>query len=161
MDDEDGAVLDVRAVVAGQRQGVEVAIRRADGVDFDVCDVHRKVPEKGWGALASGSSIAVLNCLGNREMGGLMDAGIDEKVDQLRREGWCVLERIIPADAIDQSAGARARSARKGAAGLRGDGREHRATDRPQRRAGRLPDRVFAGVCAVPGRRAFVRGGAG
>ena len=31
-----------------------------------------------------------------------MDAGIDEKVDQLRREGWCVLERIIPADAIDQ-----------------------------------------------------------
>ena len=31
-----------------------------------------------------------------------MDAGIDEKVDQLRREGWCVLERIIPADAIDR-----------------------------------------------------------
>ena len=31
-----------------------------------------------------------------------MDVGIDEKVDQLRREGWCVLERIIPADAIDQ-----------------------------------------------------------
>ena len=31
-----------------------------------------------------------------------MDAGIDEKVDQLRREGWCVLERIIPVDAIDR-----------------------------------------------------------
>ena len=31
-----------------------------------------------------------------------MDAEIKEKVDQLRREGWCVLERIIPADAIDR-----------------------------------------------------------
>ena len=31
-----------------------------------------------------------------------MDVGIDEKVDQLRREGWCVLERIIPEDAIDR-----------------------------------------------------------
>ena len=35
------------AVVAGQRQGVEVAIGRADGVDFDVCDVHEKGREKG------------------------------------------------------------------------------------------------------------------
>ena len=31
-----------------------------------------------------------------------MDAEIKEKVDQLRREGWCVLERIIPEDAIDR-----------------------------------------------------------
>ena len=31
-----------------------------------------------------------------------MKAEIKEKVDQLRREGWCVLERIIPEDAIDR-----------------------------------------------------------
>ena len=68
-----------------------------------------------------------------------MDAEIKEKVDQLRREGWCVLERIIPEDADRSSAGARARSARKGAAGLRGYGRAHRAADRP-----RMASRAFA-----------------
>ncbi|MCE2448390.1 MAG: hypothetical protein J4F35_08405 [Candidatus Latescibacteria bacterium] len=31
-----------------------------------------------------------------------MDAEIKEKVDQLRREGWCVLERIVPEDAIER-----------------------------------------------------------
>ena len=30
-----------------------------------------------------------------------MDNDTDRKVDQLRREGWCLLERIIPKDKID------------------------------------------------------------
>ena len=30
-----------------------------------------------------------------------MDATIEKEVDQSHREGWCVLERIIPEDRID------------------------------------------------------------
>ena len=65
-----------------------------------------------------------------------MDAEIKEKVDQLRREGWCVLERIIPEDAIDrvrahvQEAHVKAQQDYEAMGGHIG------RQDRPQRRAG-------------------------
>ena len=90
-----------------------------------------------------------------------MDAEIKEKVDQLRREGWCVLERIIPEDAIERVRAHVQEAHAKAQQDYEAIGGAHRAADRPQRRARGLPDLVFAGVCSVPRRRAFVGGGAG
>ena len=90
-----------------------------------------------------------------------MNAEIKEKVDQLRREGWCVLERIIPEDAIDrvrahvQEAHEKARQDYEAMGGHIG-----RQTG-PNGEPGICPDCVFVGVCAVSGRRAFVGSGAG
>ena len=90
-----------------------------------------------------------------------MDAEIKEKVDQLRREGWCVLERIIPEDAIDrvrahvQEAHAKAQQDYEAMGGHIG-----RQTG-PNGEPGICLIAYLPEFCAVSGRRAFVGGGAG
>ena len=60
-----------------------------------------------------------------------MDAEIKEKVDQLRREGWCVLERIIPADAIDRVRAHVQEAHEQARQDYGGHGRAYWAADRP------------------------------